>query len=104
MWKMKSVLALLVMAALELSVSGGEEKTAPQFESAQGMVFAEFKADSYPSLVAYDVDKDGTLELISSGVRGRLTISKRAAAGVLKWIDHKPWMDIEGKQIDFHNW
>lgn len=104
MLKAKPVLVLLALATCALRVSSGDTPPAPQFDAAQPMALPEFKADAYPSLVLYDVDKDGKPELITSGVRGRLTVSKRSAPDALKWIDHKPWLDVDGKQIDFHNW
>lgn len=104
--KVAVLLAIVAVSFFSSKVTQAADTSAPalQFEAAQTITLPGLKPDSYPSLVAYDLDKDGTLELITSGVRGQLVFSKRSAPGELKWIDSKPLLGVDKNQIDFDNW
>jgi hypothetical protein len=59
----------------------------------------------YPSPMAHDVDGDGRLDLVIGDLRGRLTVARRiAGTGPASYAAETPLQDVDGKDIDFHNW
>ena len=55
----------------------------------------------YPSPAAFDVDGDGTQDLVLGGLSGRVTWSRRTADGL---SSEKPMERTDGKQLSFNNW
>lgn len=56
----------------------------------------------YPSPVAYDVDRDGRLDVVVGDLRGHLTYARGTAAG--GFADEQKLKDATGKVLDFGNW
>jgi hypothetical protein len=57
----------------------------------------------YPSPVFHDVDGDGLADLVVGDLRGRLTVALRQK-GSFTFGEEAPMKDVDGKEIDFHNW
>lgn len=59
------------------------------------------KRKMFPSPAAFDVDGDGTQDLVVGGLTGRVTWSRRTADGL---GPEAPMERTDGKQLSFNNW
>ncbi len=59
----------------------------------------------YPSPVAHDMSGDGLADIVVGDLRGRLTVALRTPGdGPPTYAEETPLQDVDGKDIDFHNW
>jgi hypothetical protein len=59
----------------------------------------------FPSPVFHDVDGDGLQDIVVGDLKGKLTVARRQpGAGPASYAEEKKMLDVEGNEIDFHNW
>jgi len=56
----------------------------------------------YPSPAAYDIDRDGKLDIVIGDLRGHLTYASQTKPGT--FATEQKLKDAAGKQLDFGNW
>jgi hypothetical protein len=56
-----------------------------------------------PSPVFHDINGDGLVDIVVGDLRGRLTVALRKP-GELAFGAEEPIKDVEGKELEFHNW
>ena len=93
---------LLALAALAPHGDAGDELVlfkAPVQLMAGAAVLGKRKM--FPSPAAFDVDGDGTQDLVVGGLTGWVTWSRRTADGL---GPEAPMERTDGKQLSFNNW
>ena len=59
----------------------------------------------FPSPVFHDIDGDGLQDIVVGDLIGRMTVAlRKPGAGPATFGAETKLMDVDGKQIDFHNW
>ncbi len=59
----------------------------------------------FPSPVFHDVNGDGHQDLVVGDLRGHLTVALRVPeGGALAFAAETKLQDVDGKDLDFHNW
>jgi hypothetical protein len=95
--------AFVPLAPLAAQSNGAPTFAAPVRLHAGAKLLGERRL--YPSPVYHDLDRDGLQDILVGDLRGRLTVAHRLPGdGPAKYAEEKPVLDLEGKEIDFHNW
>ena len=58
----------------------------------------------FPSPVFHDVDGDGQRDLVVGDLRGIMTVALRAPGDGPTFAAETRLKDLDGKDLDFHNW
>lgn len=59
----------------------------------------------YPSPVFHDMNGDGLADIVVGDLRGRITVALRQPGkGPATYGAESALKDVDGKEIDFHNW
>lgn len=59
----------------------------------------------FPSPVFHDMNGDGLQDIVVGDLVGKLTVAlRKPGAGPASYGEETKLMDVEGKEIDFHNW
>lgn len=58
----------------------------------------------FPSPVFHDVNGDGRLDIVVGDLIGKLTVALREPGDAVAFGAETKLMDVDGKEIDFHNW
>ena len=59
----------------------------------------------YPSPVFHDVDGDGHKDLVIGDLRGHMTVALRVPGdGTVAFAAETRLKDLDGNDLDFHNW
>lgn len=91
------------IALLALTAGAGESPDAASFEVPVEIRAGEstFARILYPSPVVFDIDGDGTDELVIGDLMGHLHVSEREEAG---WGRSTRVKDAGGNDLKFDNW
>jgi hypothetical protein len=85
---------------LSLATAQGANFAAPVMIQAGDKVCG--KGRMYPSPAAYDIDRDGKLDLVVGDLRGHLTYARQTGPGA--FAAEQKLRDAAGKVLDFGNW
>lgn len=97
----RSLVALACGATtLSLATAQGAQFARPVMIQAGKKVCG--KGRLYPSPAAYDIDRDGKLDIVVGDLRGHLTFASQTGAGT--FATEQKLKDAHGKVLDFGNW
>ena len=62
------------------------------------------KGRAYPSPAFHDVDGDGLADIVIGDLPGRVTWARQIPGESITFAAEKPFLDKDGKRLDFNNW
>ena len=105
---MRTLPLLLSLPLLGLSAANAQAKVQRTFADPVRLKAGDkFLGEGrlYPSPVFHDVDGDGRLDIVVGDLIGKITIARReAGTGPAAYAAETKMEDVDGKEIDFHNW